>query len=120
MNENEITEIMKQNIHTSKLFKDCFARDELPKISQIEYPSCLILNTQKRRHAGEHWIAIYFDKHKQCTFFDSFASHPSRFRLTRYLKLSSNNNFRYNKLIIQGFSAYCGLYCIFFLIKFKK
>lgn len=39
---------------------------------------------------------VIFHIPKQCTFFDSFASHPSSFKLTRYLKLSSNNNYRYN------------------------
>lgn len=114
MNSIQLQKILSDNESTKSTFIGIFARDELPMITK--YPTCFILNTAKRSHNGEHWLAFYFDSKKNCNFFDSYGNHPSFFNLTNYIIKYSNNLF-YNKKCIQSWvSENCGFYCILFLI----
>ena len=114
MNSIQLDQILKGNKTTKSSFKGVFARDELPIISS--YPSCFVINTAKRNHPGQHWIAIYIERNKTCTFFDSFGNHPSYFKLMRYIT-NNSNRLIFNRKVIQGlFSQNCGYYCVLFLI----
>ena len=54
-----------------KLFWGVFPRDKLPRITT--YPSSKIVNTDKQTDKkGDHWLAIYVGKNKNCEFVDSF------------------------------------------------
>jgi hypothetical protein len=56
--------------YAKRYFLGVFPRDKVPRITK--YPSSLIVNTDKQGERGEHWLAIYVDKYKNCEFFDSF------------------------------------------------
>ena len=88
------------------------ARDELP--NKVIYPSCLIINTKPRSHQGEHWLAMYFDKNGHADFFDSYGQHPDKYGLKSFLETTSKD-WSYNNKRIQGFSTYCGHYCLMYL-----
>ena len=114
MNSIQLNKILTTNQSTKSNFKGVFARDELPKIES--YPASFILNTEKRSHPGQHWIAFYFDEKKNCNFFDSYGNNPDFFKLKSYITKYSDLLF-YNKKVIQGWkSENCGFYCILFLI----
>ena len=66
MFEDTVEKILETDPITNKCFIGALARDELPK--KLKYPTCFILNTQPRNKPGEHWIALYFDKHKRNRF----------------------------------------------------
>ena len=112
MNQIAIDKILRKDSQTGNIFLGVFARDELPPA--IDFPACLVFNTQKRSEPGEHWLAIHYDLNGCCTFFDSFANHPSKFGMVEYLEKTSKN-WSYNKQGIQGPSFLCGFYCVSFL-----
>ena len=114
MNGNQLDKILTTHPETKSNFLGVFARDELPFINK--YPSCFIMNTAKRKHAGQHWIAIYFDSNKIANFFDSYGNNPKFFKLDKYLKKYSNGVI-FNKKQLQSWSSQnCGYYCLLFLI----
>lgn len=107
-----INTVLTSDPSTKKKFIGVFAKDELPL--KLRYPCCFVFNTEKKKEDGEHWLAAYFDKNKTCWFFDSYGQSPHFYDLYDYLKHFSKK-IVWNKLRIQGFSDYCGFYCIFFI-----
>jgi hypothetical protein len=114
MFEKTIEEIIKKDQVLNKIFLGCLARDEIPS-KIISYPSCFIMNTQKRSNTGEHWLALFYDTNKIAYFFDSYGMPPSFYRLESYIKSTSSSHSKYNTRRLQGSSELCGLYCILFL-----
>lgn len=115
MNTLQINCIMKNYRDCKKIYLGTFAYDELP--SKIKsYPSCMIVNNQQKNKPGEHWVAIYFDKSKRATFFDSYGLSAKDYNLEQFLQ-NNSTSYRNNRKIFQSFlSEYCGYYCVFFLI----
>jgi hypothetical protein len=113
MKEDAIENILKSDHVVRKIFLGVFARDELPQ--KVKYPSCFVLNNRPRSHSGEHWLAIYYNKDKTAMFFDSYGQEPKEYKLESFMNKTSPD-WLYNKTRIQGFSQYCGLYCITFLL----
>lgn len=99
---------------TKNIFLGVFARNELPSLDEIKYPSCLVLNNKNRGCTGEHWLAIYYNKEKTAFFFDSYGLNPIFYSLTNFLAQTSKN-WKFNQKRLQGISQYCGYYCIFYL-----
>ena len=113
MNSLQIVRVLESDKYSKDKFLGVFARDELP--IHVKYPSCLILNTDKRNEPGEHWLAIYYDENKNAEFFDSYGNSPDFYNLTTYLNKTCKK-WVANEQRIQGyFSKLCGLYCLFYL-----
>ena len=118
MNTIQINKIMNKDTSANKIYLGTFARDELPE--KIIYPSALILNTQPSSHAGEHWLAIYFDKNKKGVFFDSYGKSASSFKLEKFMKKHSKS-YKENRIKLQSnTSSYCGVYAVLFLLHMSK
>ena len=113
MLETAITEVLRKDQITKKIFLGVFARNELPP--RPLFPSCFILNTAPRENPGEHWLAFYYDKNGFCDFFDSYGKRPSHFGLESYLNYTSNK-WSFNKKRIQGNRPYCGHYALLYLL----
>ncbi|CAF0861270.1 unnamed protein product [Brachionus calyciflorus] len=114
MNSIQLEKILESNPQTNKTFIGIYARNELPIIKS--YPCCFILNTTDRSHEGMHWLAIYYDKHKTCNFFDSYGNSQSNFGLNDYIDKYSNGSI-YKKTKIQSVNSdFCGYYFLLFLI----
>ena len=75
MNSRQLAAVMYADRFTKDLFQGVFPSDVLP-ISIKQYPACFIANVDKSNMPGSHWIAIYIDKDKQGTFFDSYGNKP--------------------------------------------
>ena len=114
MNEIAINEIMRNDKFSKKIFIGVYARNELPR--KVPYPSCFVFNTQPRSESGEHWLALFYNSHGKCSFFDSYGLNPELYNLKKYIITTSNGRFDFNMKRVQGDSMYCGLYCVFFLI----
>ena len=112
MYQTTIEKFLKKDDVINKMSGKVIARDEVPKT--VEYPSCYIINTQPRSHEGEHWLAIYYDRHGNADFFDSYGEEPSKYGLKTFLDLTSTS-WSYNKKRLQGFSSYCGHFCLLYL-----
>lgn len=113
MLETTINEIMKSDKVAQKIYLGTFARDELPK--SLKFPCAFIINTQKRNQPGEHWLALYYNKHGFCDFFDSYGFSPTQYKLESYIQETSKG-WSYNERRIQGYSHFCGYYCILFIL----
>ncbi len=113
MLQSALEEIMKKDSVLITIPSRVIARDELPH--HIEYPSCYIINTKPRTHSGEHWLALYYDGNKNAFFFDSYGQPPSAYRLEKFLEKTSKS-WSCNRKRIQGYSSFCGYYCVLFLL----
>ena len=99
MNEIIISKSLKKDNIISKINNGVYAFDEKPML--ISYPSAFVINTKPREHPGEHWLAIYYDKHGHAFFFDSYGEHPAKYKLEDYLT-NTSTSWVYNKKRIQG------------------
>ena len=108
-----IEKVLNTDPITKKTFIGVFAKDMLP--NKVPYPSCLVFNTDNHTEPGEHWLALHYNEHGVCNFFDSYGQHPSAYKMEAYLKRTATK-WTYNMKTIQGLSSYCGFYCLFFLL----
>ena len=113
MLESTIEQILNKDAITGKLFLGCFASNELP--IKPKYPSCFVVNTKPRNHPGEHWVAFNYSSNGSCFFFDSYAQNPAKYNFETYIK-NTATSWSFNKKHIQGFSNFCGHYCILYLL----
>ena len=113
MYEPTIIEVLTKDKISKESFLGVFARDEIPK--NINYPACFVMNTENRNKPGQHWLALHYDNKGKCYFFDSFGNPPKYHNLQTYIEKTSKT-WTYNKRRVQGFSEFCGFYCILFLL----
>ena len=114
MNTIQLNKILEIDKFSKKVFIGTFPIDLLPE--KIKYPCCMIINNQPSKEAGEHWIAVYFNKNRTCDFFDSFANSPKFYKLHNYMKRFCKG-INFNKKKIQSNrSLYCGIYCVLFIL----
>ena len=107
-------------------FVGCFAADELSNLV-IKSPCFIIVNLDKRKMTGSHWIAIGCFKNKLEIFdplgFDIFAWPRISCDLLFFLhKYSFSRKILFSKRIQAINSQNCGLYCIYYVMtrKFKS
>ena len=104
-------------------FVGCFAADELSNVI-IKSPCFIIVNLDKRKMKGSHWIAIGCFKNKLEVFdplgFDLFAWPKISCDLLFFLhKYSFSRKVLISKRIQAINSQNCGLYCIYYVITRK-
>lgn len=93
-----------------------FSADEIPQ-KITSYPAAFIINTDRRRDPGRHWVAFYVTDHTG-EFFDSYGRKPS------FYSCGFSDFFAVNNLTVQHNdkrlqskdSKACGYYCIYYLI----
>ena len=86
-----------------------FALDELPKLSRVIRPWCLILNTDPKNQPGTHWLAVYAPIAGGIKLFDSFGMSLRIYSLDILDPLHSS-------FFLQSpSSAVCDRYCIVYI-----
>ena len=107
-------------------FVGCFAADELSNVI-IKSPCFIIVNLDRRKMKGSHWIAIGCFKNKIEIFdplgFDLVAWPKISCDLLFFLhKYSFSRKILFSKRIQANNSQNCGLYCIYYVMtrKFKS
>ena len=114
LNTIQLSQILEQDKETAPIFRGVFARNNLP--DKNVYPSCLVVNTDSDKQPGAHWLAMYFDEHGGCEFFDSYGLAPSEYGLKSYVKRHSTSS-SWNEIQFQApESRACGYYCFIFLL----
>lgn len=90
--------------------------DEIPKrISS--YPTAFIINTDRKRDPGRHWLAFYVTSQRG-EFFDSYGQRPSFYSggFNDFFVVN-NLTLQYNDKRLQSMdSNACGYYCVYYLI----
>jgi hypothetical protein len=87
--------------------------DQLPRL-KITGECCFIVNTDPSYLPGQHWLAVYVDKHRNGECFDSFGRLPPR-PIQFWLNANCNRWCYNNRLLQSPLSTLCGAYCIFYL-----
>ena len=94
-----------------------FPRDLLPLL--IPKYTGVIVNTDKSKNPGEHWVAIYNDDIP--VYFDSYGNPPLHKEIIQFLDRLGPNGWCHNTVVFQGLLATtCGMYCIYFLKNYFK
>ena len=101
------------------VFKGVFPSDHLPQNHNYSLPWCLIANSQCSHMKGNHWQAFYFDEEGRGHFFDSYGKQPQKTAWINFLQRNScSKHWVMQRRKIQSeFSAFCGYYSIYFLLK---
>lgn len=116
MDANTLRCIVNCDSDLSKRVIGVFAADEIPR-SISSLPTAFIINTDRRRDKGKHWVAVYATR-QNAEFFDSFGRKPS-FYARAFTDFFTRNNLtlQYNDRKLQSDSSNtCGYYCIYYLI----
>ena len=112
LNEIDLKNYINLCKKTTQIFLGVFARNELPK---VKYPSCFIINNKNKNNIGEHWLAFFYDKDKNCSFFDSYGLPASFYCLNEFIDFTSISK-NYNKIQYQSIdTTSCGYFCLLFL-----
>lgn len=90
--------------------------DHLKFLKCLNPPLGVVVNTDKSDCAGEHWIAIYFNKDGSGEYFDSFGLPPLRKTLIDFMNRNCPDGWVYNNATLQDFEeTNCGQHCVAFL-----
>ena len=105
---------IKHLLRNEKIFKKVCAFDQLEK---PVFPSAYVINSDPSNQPGEHWIAVYFDKHGRGEYFDSYGLVPAFVGLESYMDTYSLAGWIYNCKTLQAlFSNVCGHYCVYYIL----
>ena len=114
MNTLQIERLLKRDAASRYLFRKVCALDELEPAS---FPSAYVINSQTSDQPGEHWVAVYFDRHGRGEYFDSYGLPPEILGLEPYMNQNASRGWIYNRKTLQGmFSTTCGHYCVYYLL----
>ena len=113
MNTIQIEHLLKKDPFTKTIFKKACAKNQLLR---VDYPSAYVINSHPSSKPGEHWIAVYFDKHGKGEYFDSYGLHPSMNGFIAFMERNSNGWIYNNKTVQSLFSTTCSHYCVYFIL----
>ena len=100
----------------SKKVIGVFSADQIPQ-SISSYPSAFIINTDRKRDPGTHWLAFYVTGHRG-EFFDSYGRKPSFYSggFSDFFAVNNLTLQHNDKRLQSKDSNACGYYCIYYLI----
>ena len=113
MNTNRIERLLNKDPFVKNIFKKACAKDEL---LHVNYPSAYVINSHPSSKPGEHWIAVYFDKHGKGEYFDSYGLPPSVNGFTALMERNSKEWVYNDKTLQSLFFTTCGHYCVYFVL----
>ena len=121
MDSVQLAGILRQNIHTRRIFRGVCARDQLRKVCVPRgRPSAYIVNTHPIRLPGLHWVCCYFTGQGNSFYFDSFGLPPTHHQVTQFLRRHSKKVV-YNQRLLQDItSSVCGLYVMYFIYQMSR
>jgi hypothetical protein len=114
MDERRIDRILSSCETTARFFKGVYAADAIKP--PRNYPASMVVNLDKKRKPGSHWVAIFARSPREAVYFDSYGQPPPDGPIKQFLG-------RFDKLTASEFpiqsvvSNVCGYYCIYFIAK---
>lgn len=115
MDSNEIDKLLRHHQMTRRYYIGCFGSDQIPT-SSVNYPHCMVVNTDRAGMIGEHWIAVFVVDAQRAEYYDSFGQWPPVENIDNYLahfKYIENNHHAFQS----QYSGSCGRHAIYFLIR---
>ena len=114
MKTRELYRALKSNPHTNRIYGGIYPCDRLPLRIRRQRPVGIIANTHRAHQPGQHWVAFYFNRQGQTTFFDPYGLPPRHPEFIRFLAQNAST-YSYNTRRVQGNDTTCGMYCLLFL-----
>lgn len=114
----EIETALRKNVNTRRIFRGVYPADCIPQ--KLRLPAGIVVNTDPKDKQGQHWIAIYMDKNKKTTFFDSYGEPPRVKYHKQFLELKGQNVQHNTKRLQDSSTSVCGHYCCEFLLSCAK
>ena len=111
MNTHQIHHILSNESTTRKRFQGVYPSDRVPK--NPPKPAAFVANLDPHNSGGSHWVAFYLPSHGPAEYYDSYGTLP----IPPFKKLLGQNYKRSIRTLQSPFSAVCGQYCIFFILK---
>ena len=111
-------EIASHMRRTSSCFYKVFAYDQFQPECCPFLQIALIVNSEPLTVPMGHWVALYIDKKRRGTFFDSFGMQPWGKIASFFEKNATSTQF--NKIALQTDQTSCGHHAIFFLTHMSK
>ena len=112
MNTNEINQILLNSVPDT--FKGTYPVNQLPNHFD-SFPTAVVANTDPWPKPGAHWVALYFPNSQKVEYFCSYACPPKPLFINY---LNQFDRIKVNPKRVQGdFSAVCGQYCIYYILK---
>ena len=100
-----------------RIFAGVFSRDRLPRQCPNVRPILFVVNTDRARGPGEHWVCIYLNPSGVGEYFDSYGFPPYHREIKTFLRKNSRR-YVYNNVVLQEpFSQTCGYYCVYYAKK---
>ena len=87
-----------------------FPKDRIRKPKKTK-KCAYVLNTDPHHKQGQHWVAVYINKHKTGYYFDSYGQIPTEIEFTKFLR-ENTRHWIYNDIKVQGSLSNT---CLFFL-----
>ena len=116
MNTKQISTILNQNHHTSRVFYGIFPRNKLPRTKLKDYPSAFVANVDPDTKPGSHWVAFYFQDKQHGEYFDSYGRAPEVDAFKQFLERNCLT-WTYNHHRLQGpITSVCGQYVLYYLL----
>ena len=113
MNTVQIRRLLNTDSFAKTIFKKVCAKNQL---QHVDYPSAYVISSHPSSKPGEHWIAVYFDKHGKGEYFDSYGLPPSVNGFTTFMERNSKTWIYNDKTVQSLFSTRCGHYCVYFIL----
>ena len=109
MNTVELDTHLGSHPKTRKIFAGVFAADTLPKGEKKYDGSVYIVNMDKAKDSGSHWVAITLDlPHSE--YFDSYGLAP----LQEFEQFIGNDYVLNTTMLQSATSTVCGQYCMLY------
>jgi hypothetical protein len=107
---NQLSNIISNDILTSRMFLGCYASDEIPIFKNKTFA---IINTDPANKVGSHWTVLYKGVGNDYEFFDPLGKPPTVYK---FKKFPVFNKLYYNLKPIQNpFKNACGFYCLYYM-----
>lgn len=114
MNGARLNRLLSRNSATGPGFLGVYSIDQLPPRKAIwSYPASMVINLDRAKGPGTHWVGLYLPNAHEASYFDSFGE-PPPLRVLAWL--GANTQVEFNPFVIQSLiSDVCGHYVAYFL-----
>lgn len=113
MNTLQLTRCIREDPLLRDQCSGVFSLDKIPEITAI--PDCFILNLDKEKDPGSHWVALFIDHDGNGEYFDSYGRMPGKRTIREFLDQNCSTWTWNDKHLQSPYSSVCGHYCVFFL-----
>lgn len=116
MNTLQLKDYLEKN-NTRRIVIIVCAINQLPKKINKNREYGIVLNLSRASETGSHWTALYIDRKRNATYFDSYGFKPRGYYIDTFVKKNCKT-FSFNKHQLQQLnSTVCGMYAVTFILE---